>query len=161
MFIVPLTGDTVETPGGVTHVVLSYSAYKDKPAVYVEGEGASTESVPLADIKSINGTPVQQTGGKVFTASSKIKRKLQLPQTDDKVTIDGDVTKQLKVKSLKLFERGNLASGMIVVGEDVESKEPSTARLAEVIKIERANGEDSFSRRAFMSLYKDYLGSIQ
>jgi len=159
MFILPLTGDTVETRGGVKHNVLSYAPYKDKPAVYVEGEGTSTESVPFTDITAINGTPVQLTPGKIFTVTSKLDRKFQLPQVNDKVIIDGDKPITAKVKNLKLFERGNLASGLQVQGEDIDTGERVTARLMDVIRIERAGDKAGFSRGPFRSLYKDYLGS--
>ena len=159
MLFVPLTGDSIATQGGVTHVVLSYSAYKATPAVYVEGEDASTKTVSLSDIVSINGTKVSQAAGKVFSADTLIKRKIQLPQVNDKVVIDGAEPITIKVKSLKLFERGNIASGMQVVGVNDESKEPASARLADVIQIERANGTSDFSRRAFAGLYKNYMGA--
>lgn len=154
MFVVPLQGDSVQTEGGVKHTVLSYAAYKDQPAVYVESEGASVKTVPFSDIKTINGTPVTLTPGKVFRVNSLVKRKAQLPQTGDKI-VGG--TGGLKVKSLKLRERGKLTNGLLLVCENLDTQEQTIARLADVERITRASG-DSESTRTLLVTYKDYLG---
>lgn len=155
MFVVPLPGDSVETEGGVKHTVLSYAAYKEQPAVYVEAEGASTESVLFSDIKAINGTPVTLTPGKVFRADSLVKRKTQLPQIGDKVLV-GDAV--IKVKSLKLRAQGKLTNGIMVSGEDQNTKEAIEVRIAGIERVTRADGDANFKSSAFRSLYKDYLG---
>jgi hypothetical protein len=153
MFVVPLPGDSVQTEGGVKHTVLSYAAYKNQPAVYVETDG-KTESVLFSDIQSINGTPVSLTPGKVFRADSLVKRKAQLPQPGDKITVGADV---LKVKSLKLRKSGKLTDGMIVACE-TEAKEPVDVRLASIERLERADGDKSFKRATFFSSYSNYTG---
>jgi hypothetical protein len=154
MFIVPLPGDSVETEGGVKHTVLSYAAYKDQPAVYVDAEGASAKSIQFSDIKSVNGTPVALTPGKVFRANSLVKRKIQLPQPGDKVLVGETV---VKVKGLKLRANGRLTNGMLVFGEDQNAKRVEV-RVLEIERLERANGDTDFSRGRFRSLYADYLG---
>jgi len=156
MFVVPLTGDKVETVNGAVRVVVSYSAYKNEPAVYVETDDASTpEAIPFDDIKKINGTPVKLTPGKVFSSASLIKRRVQLPQQNDKAIIDG---MSFKVKSLKLRQSGKLTAGVLIVGTNEDSEKQSDTRMAAIDRIIRADGDNDFSRSAFFSLYKDYLG---
>jgi len=155
MFVVPLSGDVVEIDGGVKYTVLSYSAYKNQPAVYVETEGAATDSVSFDSIKTINGTPVALTPGKVFRADSLVKRKVQLPQKDDKIVVDG---RTLKVKAIKLRQQGKLTDGVMVAAEDQETNQPVTVRMANIERIARANGDKDFARTTFRSLYKDYFG---
>jgi hypothetical protein len=155
MFVVPLIGDSIDVGAGVTHTVLSYAALKDQPAVYVESEGADTQSVEFSAIKKINGTPVTLSTSKIFTASSLVKRTVQLPQPGDKVTVGGQV---LKVKALKLREHGKLTNGLLVAGVPEGSDEVTTVRASQIDRIERANGDTNFKRAAFLSLYKEFLG---
>lgn len=152
MFIVPLSGDKVLTSGGVAHIALSFTNYKDSPAIYIEGD--SDDVLSFGDIVSVNGTPVKQGAGKVLISTGRVKRKEQLPQKDDHVTVDGE---RIKVKQLKLGERGNLASGMLVVGQ-TDDKQDRTVRMADISNIDRADGSQ-FSLRTFLGAYKDYLGS--
>ena len=154
MFIVPLSGDKVQTSGGVARVTLSFTNYKESPAIYVEGDSTDADVVSFGDIVSVNGTPVKQDSSKVLVSTGHVKRKEQLPQKDDRVVVDGE---SIKVKKLKLGERGNLAAGMLVVGE-TDDKQDRTVRIADISNIVRADGAQ-FSRRAFLSTYKDYLGS--
>lgn len=156
MFIVPLAGDKIEARGDVKHTVLGYAAYQDQPAVYVEGTGA-TEAIPFSLILAVNGVAVKMTPGRVLEAVGRVKRQLQLPQKDDVVTVDGHGT--MKVKVLKLAESGKLSDGMLVVGEDSQTKETLTAPLASVTKISRTDGSNDFNRRVLNTLYAEYLGS--
>lgn len=156
MFIVPLSGDKIETLAGVTYRVLSYTNYKDGPAVYVQGAGVDTKNIPFTDIARINKSPVKLTAGKIFDVASRPKDIQTLPQKDDKVKL-GRFT--VKVDSLKLNQRGNLAAGMLIVGNNIETKERVTARMADLGGIERADGSTSIDLKAFKQQYQDYLGS--
>ena len=154
MFIVPLSGDQIETVGGVKHAVLGYASYNDEPAVYVDDAGAKATHIPFSDITKINNTPVKLTKGKVFETTGKFNRKVQLPQRDDRVQADQG---QFKVESLKLGERGKLTAGMLVSGVDDE-KNKLTARLSDVVRIQRADEESAVTAR-FERVYADYLGT--
>jgi hypothetical protein len=154
MLIVPLTGDVVKTAGDISFTVLSYAPYKDAPAVYVEDENATPESLPFANIKKINGTPVTLQAGKVFKADSLVKRPAQLPQPNDTVSISS--IGNFKVKSLKLRESGKLSHGLLIVGED-SAGAVITARLAELTSVARAGGSTDPSA-AILRTYSEYLG---
>lgn len=154
MFVLPISGDVVETNNGVKHTVIGYAAYKNQPAVYVESD-LSEESVSFDSIKTINGTPVALLPAKVFRADSLVKRKVHLPQKDDKIIVDGQT---LKVKSIKLREHSKLTDGALVVAVDQESKESTTVRMVNIERITRADGDDDFNRKTFMKLYRDYIG---
>jgi hypothetical protein len=156
MFIVPLSGDKILSTTGAMYTVLGYTNVKDKPAVYVQGTGVETESISFDQIAKINSAPVKLTGGKVFDAATKSKHKYTLPQKDDKIKFSG-VT--VKVDSLKLNQRGHLAAGMLVVGENSQNREKVTVRLANLVSIERANGDEMFDLKAFKRQFSDYLGS--
>lgn len=153
MFVVPIKGDSVQTAGGVKHTVLSYAAFKDQPAVYVELDG-KTESLLFSDIQSINGTPVTLTPGKVFRADSLIRRKEQLPQPNDTVIVAGE---PYKVLSHKLRKNGKLTDGMVLVCE-TDTAARVDIRLADISTVERADGDKSFNHQAFSSIYSDYTG---
>lgn len=154
MYIVPLTGDTIETQGSVAHTVLAYAAYKDAPAVYVQSTGGpETDSVPFTDIQKINGTPVTLTPGKVFKANSVVKRKIQLPQPNDTVKVKNA---KFRVTDIKLHERGDLTQGMLLICED-ETKNKSTVRLNDIERLIRAN-EDETACTQVRSTYSEYLG---
>ena len=148
-FLVPLSGDIIETQGGVKHTVLSYAPYKDQPAVYVDG---TPSHINFSEIIKINDTPVKLGAGQIFEAGTKIARPLQLPQRLDKITIDG-IPSPTKVKSIKLRDHGDFSKGIVIVGEDAEN-----VRLADIARIERASGSEQFTRREFTKLYSDYLG---
>lgn len=154
MFIVPLAGDRIETAGAVKHTVLSYTNYRDKPAVYVETPSTvSALTVPFSSIISVNGTGVTLDQGQVLISIGKVKRRLHLPQKGDIVTIAG---MHIKVHRLKLNASGKLASGMIVVGTDDE-KAAVSKRLIDLEEIESIK----FDREVFLALYRDYLGAGQ
>jgi hypothetical protein len=156
MFIVPLSGDKIETLGGVTYTVLSYTNYKDSPAVYVQGAAVETKSIPFSDIAKINKIPVKLLPSKIFDAPTRPKDQLMLPQKNDKVKLGRFV---VKVDMLKLNQRGNLAAGLLIVGDNVETKERVTARMSDLSSIDRADGTKITDVTAFKRQYHDYLGS--
>lgn len=152
-FLVPLSGDTIETKNGVKHTVLSYAPHTPEPGVYVDDSG--TKPVSFSQIKAINGTPVSLSASGIFEAGAKVKRSVQLPQHFDKAVI-GDHT--MKITSLKLRDKKNLSKGMFVVGEDVNTGEKLTLRLADITRLKRAAGDEQFTYHNFAKLYADYLG---
>lgn len=154
MFIVPLPGDKIQTAGGVSRSVLSFGNFREEPAMYVQGDSDDAQTVSLGDIVSVNGTDVKQGPGKVLVSTGRVKRKEQLPQKDDAVTVDGQ---RLKVKGLKLADHGKYTQGMLVTGVN-SAGETITARVADITNITRADGSN-FSLRTFLTTYKDYLGS--
>lgn len=156
MFIVPLSGDKIETTGGVTYTVLSYTNYKDSPAVYVQGVAVETKSIPFSDIVKINKIAVKLLPSKVFDAATRPKDQLPLPQKDDKVKLGRFM---VKISMLKLNQRGNLAAGLLIVGDNVETKERVTARMSGISAIERADGTKISDVAPFKRQYHDYLGS--
>ena len=153
MLIVPLTGDVITVLGDVKYTVLSYSAYANKPVVYV-GAGAGPIAVLFEDILQINGTPVKLNSSKIFVADSLIQRKLHLPQINDKVIFKDHTS---KIKSVKLFERGNVASGIQIIGSDIDTHEQTSDRLMSVSKIELAGGPIQI--QSFFKIYRDYVGA--
>lgn len=162
MLIVPIKGDKIDTKDGVSFTVLSYTNYRDKgPAVYVEHTpSVPSDAVYFFDINRINGVHVEFVpGSKVFRAVGRVKRKFQLPQPTDKVTVkDNGSTVILDVLGAKLHKRGDLAKGLLIVCQNQETQEKINVKLSSIIDIERDIGNDLFSRDRFLSYYKDYTG---
>ena len=163
MLIVPLLGDKITTKDGITFTVLSYTNYKSGgPAVYVEHTPlVPSDAVYFFDIVRINNIHVDFiSSGKIFKTTSNIKRKINLPQPSDIVIVkQNNQLSRLKVDSLKLHRRGELAKGLLVIGEDPDSKEKIPIRLTSIIDIDRNIGNDLFSRDKFLKCYKDYTGN--
>lgn len=161
--MVPIKGDKIETKDGVSFKVLSYTNYKDRgPAVYVEHTpSVPSDAVYFFDIIKINGKTVEyHKSDKVFRSIGPLKRKLQLPQPNDIITWRGPGALQTtKVKTLKLHKKGALSQGLLIVGENTDSKELDTVRLQQMIDVELHIGNDLFSRDKFLSYYKDYAGT--
>lgn len=162
MLVVPLRGDQIETKDGVNFEVLSYTNYKDRgPAVYVEHTPlVPSDAVYFFDIHKINGKTVEYVAGsKVFRSLGPLERKFQLPQPADIVTWRGPGgTTDAVVKGLKLHKRGELAKGLLVVGEDQDSQETHFIRLPQLLDLKRDIGNDLFSRDKFLKYYGDYTG---
>ena len=163
MLILPLKGDRIETKDGVAFKVLSYTNYRDKgPAVYVEHTpSVPSDAVYFFDIQKINGKTVEFIpGSKIFRSLGPLQRKVQLPQPNDIITYRTNVgTQDALVKGLKLHKRGDLAKGLLIVGEDKDTQEQVFIRLPQLIDLKRDIGNDMFSRDKFLSYYSDYLGS--
>lgn len=157
MLILPIPGDKVEVKSGTQYTVLSYSNYgKEGPAVFVESpdKTAKPSSILFSVITGINGSPVQLTAQKIFKLNGRIKRSVQLPQPGDFIKSQGT---QFQVLSLKLAVRANLAKGLLLVCEDVNTKKKQDIPASEIESLEHANGSDLFSVSQFKKLYKDYL----
>lgn len=163
MFIVPLPGDKIVTKDDVSFTVLSYTNYRDKgPAVYVEHTPlVPSDAVYFFDITRINGVHVDFiTSSKIFKTAGNIRRKIHLPQPEDIISIkQGSILSKVKVDSLKLHKRGELAKGLIIIGEDPDSKEKVNVRLNQIIDVDRNIGNDLFSRDKLLKYYKDYTGN--
>lgn len=154
MFVVPLFGDKILCTSGAQYTVLGFTNVKDQPAVYVQGPDVQTISVPFSDIAKINSAPVKLTAGKIFNGAAHPDHIL-LPQRDDRV-VYRNVT--IKVDDVKANQRGHLAAGLLIAGVNVQTGEKATTRLANLVKIERANGDHQFDLAAFKKQYSDYLG---
>lgn len=168
MNVVPLSGDNIETTDGGLYTVVSYTNYKPKgPAVYVTVQGAEqTSATPVIyffDIQKIQDVHVEfDNSSKTFKAAGKIKRLYHLPQVNDKISIlkddtpadkDNDV---IKVEKLKLHNKSEgISKGLLICGED------TCYMLDDILAIDRVIGSDSFDRRKFLKLYKDYTGSYK
>lgn len=163
MLVVPLKGDKIETKDGVSFTVLSYTNYRDRgPAVYVEHTpSVPSDAVYFFDIQKINGVTVEYLSGpKVFRSLGPIKRKLQLPQPNDKLTWKDSIgIHSGEVLGLKLHKRGELAKGLQVVVEDPDTKDKLFIRLNQIVDLDRDIGNDLFSRERFLSFYADFTGS--
>jgi hypothetical protein len=165
MFILPLKGDKIETKDGVEFTVLSFTNYRDKgPAVYVEHTPeVPSDAVYFFDIAKIGGKTVEWVpGAKVFRAAGQLKRRFQLPQMGDIITIRGnDGLDELKVVGLKLHKKGDLAKGLFVIGVKLDDADEvkQFVRLDQLIDLKRDIGNDLFSRDRFLSYYSDYRGA--
>jgi hypothetical protein len=163
MLIVPLKNDKIETRDGVSFKVLSYTNYRDKgPAVYVEHTPSiPSDAVYFFDIGKINGKSVEfQKGDKIFRSLGPLDRKVQLPQPNDTVSWRSPTgLQEIVVKSLRLHKRGELAKGLLIVGEDKDTQDKVFVRLTQIIDIKRDIGNDLFSREKLLSYYSDYSGS--
>lgn len=163
MFVVPLKGDRIETKDGMSFTVLSYSNYKEQgPAVYVEYiGGVSSDAVYFADIIKINNTTVNFiSASKVFKSNGAIKRKIHLPQIADTIIVkENNISNTYKIIGLTLHKRGDLAKGLQVEVQDLETKEKLRFKLNSILDLSRDIGNDLFSREIFLKYYNDYTGS--
>ena len=161
MLVVPLKGDTITTKDGPQFKVDSYTNYKADPAVYVDVPAGQNSIVYFQDIEEINGVKVEYNkSSKVFTALGVIKRKYNLPQPKDVITVapadgledgaDNDST----VKTLKLHSRAiGLSRGLVIIDTD-----DRVFSLSDLTDVEREVGGEHFDRKRFTKYYKDYMG---
>lgn len=165
MFVVPLSGDSIETAEGAVYEVVSYTNWKSKgPCCYATTPGLLTsDATPIIyffDIVKIRDVHVEfDNSSKTFKASGKIKRKYHLPQPGDKIQLLKPETPmdsendEVKVLKLKLHNKAEgISKGLLVCGED------GCFMLSEIISIERAIGSDSFDRKKFLKYYSEYTG---
>lgn len=158
MIVVPLEGDVIQTSDGQRFRVVTYTNYKEGgPAVYCRNRGDKAQTlVYFFDIVAINGTKVEYSrGSKMFNALGKITRAQHLPQPDDNVVIASKGEKRtVEVDSLKLKSKAYGTNKGILI----KDKEGNVHRLKAIIDIDPAIGGSRFNRKAFFSLYDDYLG---
>jgi len=161
MLVVPIKGDKITTTEGQEFTVDSYTNYKVEPAVYIDVDHGQNPIVYFQDIEEINSVKVEYNKtSKLFTALGIIKRKYNLPQPKDTITIDNpsapedspDETAQ--VKNLKLHNKAiGLSKGLAIVDTN-----DNTYTLPDVQDIDRDTGSEHFDRRKFLKYYKDYTG---
>lgn len=162
MLVVPVRGDRVLTkdhPDPLT--VSSYTNLKTAPAVYVRGEDASSEAVPLSDITELNGVKVEfHKDSKVLEALGPLRRRHNLPQPGDKITVKlvtlpsdaKDVSEQVDVKHLRLHDQAKgVSRGLLACSPD------ACYTLKDIIDIERKVGSEPFDASAFQRYYLDYM----
>lgn len=159
MFVVPVKGDKIRTKDdGEYKKVSSFSSLKDEPAVYVKPAG-NEPFVYFSDIVEINGVRVTyHSEGKIFEALGPMKRRFNLPQPKDTITVKlidvpyKDETEDLVVTGIKLHSK-KFGEGR---GLLVTCKEGQFA-LSDILDIERHNWTERFDRELFKKLYFDYL----
>jgi hypothetical protein len=163
MLVVPVKGDSITTKDGPQFKVDSYTNYKTDPAVYVDVPPGQNSIVYFQDIEEINGVKVEYNkSAKVFTALGVIKRKFNLPQPKDLITValpdsleDGG-DNDTNVKTLKLHSRAiGLSRGLVVL-----DTEDNVFSLSDITDIDREVGGEYFDRKKFAKYYKDYMGKV-
>lgn len=161
MLVVPLKGDSITTTDGPKFTVDSYTNFKTDPAVYVEVPRGQNSIVYFQDIEEINGVKVEYNkSSKVFTALGVIKRKYNLPQPKDTITVErpggpddaGDDDSEVKTPKLHSKAIG-LSRGLVII-----DKEDNVFSLGDIIEIDRSVGGEHFDRKKFLRYYKDYTG---
>jgi hypothetical protein len=164
MLIVPLRGDKITTADGPEFVVDSYTNFKTDPAVYVDVARGQNSIVYFQDIDLINGVKVEYNkASKVFTALGIVKRKYNLPQPKDSITVRNAGNQEdaendhVLVKTAKLHSRAiGLSKGLVIQDAD-----GGIHGLADIIDIERSVGSEHFDSKRFIKYYKDYSGAVR
>jgi hypothetical protein len=160
MLILPIAGDMITTKDGGRLTVSMYSNFKSEPAVYVDAPRGEESLFYFRDIEEINGVKVEyNTSTKIFESLGVVKRKFNLPQAGDTITvvkpnapIDSDDDKA-EVKLLKLHNEAiGRSKGLVVLDTD-----DNVYELPDILSIDREVGTESFDRKKFLKLYKDYL----
>lgn len=154
MIIIPLKNDKIETEDGGTFRVASYTNLKAEPAVYIEAGENANSIIYFQDIVSINGVRVTyKSSDKVFTALGTVRRKFNLPQPNDVITINGsDSNNTYVVKSLKLHnKKEGVTKGLLVCADDI------CHELTMIKTVDRSEGAERFDNKAFIKYYEDYL----
>jgi hypothetical protein len=162
MLIVPLKGDKATTVDGDEFTVLEYTNYKTDPAVYIDVPPGQNSILYFQDIAEINDVKVEfNKSSKLFTALGIVKRKYNLPQSKDVLTVENPGSPEdaqpidVEVKTLKLHSRAiGLSKGLAVLDDDHK-----VYVLSDILNIERANGSEHFDRKKFLKYYRDYTGA--
>lgn len=162
MLIVPLKGDTVTTAEGSEFTIVEYTNYKSDPAVYIDVPTDQNSILYFQDITEINSVKVEYNkSSKMFTALGIVKRKYNLPQSKDVMTVENPGSPKdaqpidVEVKTLKLHSRSiGLSKGLAVIDSD-----SNVYSLSDILNIDRANGSEHFDRKKFLKYYKDYTGA--
>ena len=153
MMIVPVKGDRITTEDSSAPVVVSsYTNLKTDPAVYISGNTAES-AVFFSTIETINGVKVSYNeSSKVFDSLGPLRRKIDLPQPGDSITVKiDDVDQSIVVKSIKLHDRSKKSFGLLVVTQD------RTFDLSEVRGISTKEKVSSVDYNQFKKYYLDYF----
>lgn len=159
MLIIPVRGDKIRTKDDSEYkYVTSYSSLKSEPAVYVRPAGI--DSFVLFDqIIEINGVKVEyDSSSKVFNSLGPIKRKFNIPQPKDIISvklIDASFNKEVEnfeVTGIKLHSKKYGSDrGLLIITKDGEFT------INEILNIERTGWYEKFDFGKFKSYYFDYL----
>lgn len=160
MLIVPLKGDLIKTAdNSQLRRVTSYTSFKSAPAVYLDVPPGEDRVVYFSDIIEINRIKVEyEPTSRVLEALGTIRRKFNLPQPGDKITVkshhfnhDGDEVKVEVTKLLLQSKKYGIGRGLLVVcGEDHYT-------LPDILDIYRDVGSEVFDQKKFLNYYFDFL----
>lgn len=160
MFVVPVKGDKVQTKDDSTpRVVSSFSSLKDEPAVYLKPGTSQDRYIYFSDIVVINGVRVEyENSSKVFNALGPLKRKYNIPQPKDTITVKlietafKEEKQDIEVKSIKLHnKREGIGRGLLACGDK------SCFSMDQIINIDRRSWTENFNAEGFKRYYFDYL----
>jgi len=159
MFVVPLRGDKVKTKDDSSpRVVTSFSSLKDEPAVYLLPSSSRDRFLYFSDLVEINGVAVEyDRTSKLFNALGPLKRKFNLPQPGDMITVKlmdvnfKDETETIDVDALKLHSKKyGIGRGLLVCGQK------SCFSLNEILNLTRRSWSEKFDAEKFQKYYLDY-----
>jgi hypothetical protein len=144
MLIVPVKRDRITTTDGKELVVVSYTSFKLKPAVYAVNSEKEVAIVFFSEIEQIQNTKVELQKTNVFKVLGTVKRLFHLPQPKDIVKIEKE---DVVVSKITL---GDDNEGLVFTAED------TTFDISDITDIEYTEG-GRFNKLKFMVYYKDYL----
>jgi len=160
MFVVPVAGDKVITKDSSdVAVVSSFTSLKDEPAVYLVPSTSKEKFVYFSDIVEINGVRVEyDAGSKVFNALGPLKRKFNIPQPKDTITVKlkeidygKPETEEVEVKSIKLHSKKyGIGRGLLICGQE------SCFSLSDILDVKRRGWTEAFDQAKFLKYYMDY-----
>jgi hypothetical protein len=160
MFVVPVKGDKIRTKDdGDPRTVSSFSSLKNEPAVYLLPSTSQDRYIYFSDIVEINGVRVEwDSTSKTFNALGPLKRKYNLPQPKDTITVKltdapfKKETEEIEVESLKLHnKREGITRGLLACSSK------ACYSLHEILDIKRRSWSETFNAKGFQKFYFDYL----
>lgn len=160
MLVVPVAGDKIRVSDRQDPVVVtSYTGMKSEPAVYIDVPRGEDNLVMFDKIEAINGVKVElNQAAKVFEALGVLKRRQNLPQPGDIITVAilgieiGSPQEKVTVKHLKLHNKAEgLSRGLLVCDEG------TCYRIIDFVHIDRKTGSERFDEKLFRRYYFDYL----
>lgn len=169
MLIVPIPGDKIKVANNPdTLKVIEYTRFKSAgPAVYCKAADSSTLIlVYFFDIEEINEIDVEyKKSSHLFKALGKVKRKYNLPQKGDTISImrkgidqqeDDDALEKRKVKVEKIEIK--LGKSGLIHGLYVTDSDKNLINCKQILDIESEIGSQAFDRSGFIKYYKEYIG---
>lgn len=160
MFVVPVKGDKIKTKDDSNpRVVSSFTSLKDEPAVYLVQSTSQDRYLYFSDLTEINGVTVEyDSTSKTFNALGPLKRKYNIPQPGDTITVKlmdvnfKDETEEIDVESIKLHSKKyGIGRGLLVCGQK------SCFSLNEILNLKRKSWTEKFDPKKFQKYYFDYL----
>jgi hypothetical protein len=160
MLVVPVAGDKIATKDNSDPaVVSSFTSLKDEPAVYLQQSTSRERYVYFSDIVEINGVRVEYVPeSKVFNALGLLKRRFNIPQPDDTMSVklkiidyNNDDNEKITVKSVKLHSKKyGIGRGLLACGQE------SCFTINDILDIERDGWTEKFDAEKFRKYYIDY-----